>query len=53
MMNVKFNEYSLPSFKSGPYVIIVGIGRAMWFTENAGNRIGRITTNGEITEYNI
>ncbi len=25
----------------------------MWFTERAGNRIGRITTDGVITEYAV
>ena len=26
---------------------------ALWFTENSGNKIGRITTAGVITEYSI
>ena len=50
-MSIKIKEYTLPMKKSGPYGITVGPDGALWFTENAGNRIGRISTNGEITEY--
>src|SRR5690348_13489554 len=31
--------------------ITVGPDGALWFTETAGNNIGRITTSGAITEY--
>ncbi|MCR1899236.1 hypothetical protein NSA47_09585 [Irregularibacter muris] len=50
-MNIKINEYKLPMDKSGPYGITVGPNGAMWFTESRGNKIGRITSKGEITEY--
>ena len=26
---------------------------ALWFCENAGNKVGRITTSGEITEFPV
>ena len=50
-MNININEYKLPVEKSGPYRIAAGYDGAMWFTENRGNKIGRITTEGEITKY--
>lgn len=48
---VTFTEYPLPMPESGPYGITAGKDGALWFTENQGNKIGRITTSGEITEY--
>ena len=52
-MNIKINEYTLPMKKSGPYGITVGHDGAIWFTENGGNRIGRISLDGKITEYAV
>lgn len=52
-MNVKINEYSLISPKSGPYGMTLGPDQEVWLTENQGNRIGKITEDGEITEYSI
>jgi virginiamycin B lyase len=43
-------EYPL-SPSSSPYSITVGPDGALWFTDGAENAIGRITTNGAITEY--
>jgi streptogramin lyase len=37
----------------GPVYITAGLDEALWFTENAANKIGRITTSGEITEFPI
>jgi virginiamycin B lyase len=37
----------------GPYGIAAGPDGNLWFTENSGNRIGRITQNGQITEFNL
>jgi virginiamycin B lyase len=31
--------------------IVAGPDGALWFTESAGNKIGRITTGGVFTEY--
>lgn len=38
---------------SGPYGITVGKDGALWFTEQKGNRIGRINANGEINSFPI
>ena len=40
-----------PTTGSGPADIAVGPDGALWFTESLGDRIGRITTAGAITEY--
>ena len=53
MINVKINEYSLPSSKSGPYGMTLGPDQEVWFTEYKANKIGKITLEGEVTEYNI
>lgn len=45
------NEYGLPLPDSFPQGIVAGPDGALWFTEASGNRIGRITTGGAITEY--
>ena len=37
----------------GPAGITTGPDGALWFTENAGNKIGRMTTNGMFTEYEV
>jgi virginiamycin B lyase len=44
-------EYALPDGASGPYGIATGPDRALWFTEMRGGRIGRITTEGEVSAY--
>ena len=38
---------------SGPNGITVGPDGALWFTENAGNRIGRRADDGTFTEFTI
>jgi streptogramin lyase len=44
-------EYSIPTANSGPETIVAGPDGALWFTEVFGSKIGRITTDGTITEY--
>lgn len=44
--------YPLPHPGSRPRTIVLGTD-AMWFTEELGDRIGRIDENGTITEYNV
>jgi virginiamycin B lyase len=44
-------EYAVPTPNSGPWYITTGPDGALWFTENSANKIGRITTSGQITEY--
>src|SRR5689334_18296244 len=46
-------EYALPTRGSEPAGISAGPDGALWFTEEAGNRIGRITTSGSISEYAV
>jgi virginiamycin B lyase len=48
----------MPDFRSSgrvsdPSGIIAGPDGAMWFTEENGNKIGRITTAGDLSEYPI
>lgn len=52
-MNIKINEFSLPAKKAGPYGITSGSDGAVWFTENGGNKIGKILITGAITEYSV
>ena len=48
----EITEFALCS-GTGPVGIAAGPDNAIWFTEYNGNRIGRITPDGEITEYVI
>jgi streptogramin lyase len=43
-------EFPIPTPNSQPLGITPGPDGALWFTENEGNKIGRITTAGAITE---
>lgn len=47
-----FTEFPLPTRNSRPSAITTGPDGALWFTEAAG-KIGRITTQGVITEFPI
>src|SRR5437667_256048 len=49
----RFSEYPVPTTNSQPEYITSGPDGNLWFTENLGNKIGRITTGGVITEYAI
>jgi virginiamycin B lyase len=56
-------EFALPTAGSGPLAIATGADGALWFTEVipaangdvsfTGNRIGRITTSGAISEFTL
>ena len=48
---VVIEEYTLLNRASGPYGIATWPDGALWFTEMHGGRIGRITTEGEISTY--
>jgi virginiamycin B lyase len=50
---VTFTEYPVPTPGSSPNEIAAGPDGALWFTEQVGNNIGRITTAGTITEFPI
>jgi virginiamycin B lyase len=51
--NPTITEYPIPTAGSLPSGIAAGSDGALWFTEYAGRKIGRITTSGHITEYSI
>src|ERR1700691_3458636 len=46
-------EYPIPTGESQPTAIAPGPDGAMWFTEAAGDKIGRIDSTGKITEYTL
>src|SRR5947207_2382042 len=50
----RFRHFDLPE-ESGPGEITTGPDGNLWFTEHGifGNRIGRITTVGAITEFPV
>jgi streptogramin lyase len=45
--------FTTPSLDSRPFGITVGPDGNLWFTESNSNRIGRITTDGVITEFKL
>ena len=45
--------FPTPTAGSNPYEITTGPAGDLWFTENAANRIGVISTGGTIHEYQI
>jgi streptogramin lyase len=58
----KIIEFPIPTANSGPFGITAGPDGNLWFTEagftftgvtGSGNKIGRITTAGSITEFSI
>ena len=42
-----------PTAGSQPWAIAAGPDGNLWFTENTGNKIGRITTVGVVTEFSL
>ena len=46
-------QFPVPTALSGPNDITAGPDGALWFTESAGNKIGRITITGAVTEFPI
>lgn len=50
---VGFQLFPVPTAGSIPHGITVGPDGALWFTEYATNKIGRITTAGTFTEYTV
>jgi virginiamycin B lyase len=47
----RYTSWPLPNKRSDPVRITLGSDNALWFTEQRGHSIGRITTTGEITEF--
>ena len=48
-----FRAFPLPNPNSSPRIIALGADGNMWFSEHTGNRMGRITPAGQISEYAI
>ncbi len=46
-------EFSLPDSLGLPEAIASGSDGALWFTESAAGKVGRITTSGGITSFSI
>lgn len=46
-------EYPVPTAGSQPVGIVTAADGALWFTEFAGNKIGRIDTNASVSEFAI
>lgn len=45
------NAYAVPTPNSFPLGITAGPDGALWFTENSGNNVARLTAAGAVTEY--
>ena len=50
-VTISLSVHSIPTTDSHPRGITWGPDDAYWFTEYTGNKIGRITTAGQLTEY--
>jgi streptogramin lyase len=48
---ITYSNYSIPTSGSYPMDITPGSDGNMWFVEYTGNKIGKITPSGTITEY--
>ena len=50
---VTVQTFPVPSGAANLSDIVAGPDGALWFTENGTNKVGRITTAGQITEYPV
>jgi virginiamycin B lyase len=50
---VSVAEFPVPTANADTGSIVTGPDGALWFTEALGNKIGRITTEGALTEYPV
>jgi streptogramin lyase len=48
----RYTSWPLPRRRAAPLRIVPGPDGALWFTEQDAHAIGRITTDGQITEGN-
>src|SRR3954467_11878894 len=46
-------QFAIPTKASRPLTIAKGPDGALWFTESAKNRIGRITRHGTVREFRL
>ncbi len=49
----QITEFSVPTAASQPFSIAAGADGNLWFTEQTGDKIGRITPTGQITEFRV
>ncbi|MGE5276882.1 MAG: IPT/TIG domain-containing protein [Acidobacteriota bacterium] len=47
------DEFPIPTAASSPQAITAGPDGNLWFTEQAADKIGRMTTSGTVTEFPI
>jgi uncharacterized protein (TIGR03437 family) len=50
---VTITDFNIPTSNGQPWAIATGPDGNLWFTENTGNKIGKITPAGIISEFNI
>jgi streptogramin lyase len=50
---LSIKEFVIPTSNGGPIGITSGPDGNVWFAEQDGNKIGRITTSGVITEFSL
>lgn len=48
-----FAEFPLPGVKGIIWGIAAGSDGNLWFTETTANKVGRITTSGDVTEFSV
>jgi streptogramin lyase len=51
MPSLSVTEFPIPTANSTPFSITAGPDGNIWFTETGGNKIGRISLAGTITEF--
>src|SRR5258708_38203625 len=51
MPSLSVTEFPIPKANSPPSTITAGADGTIWFTETGGNKIGRISLAGAITEF--
>lgn len=47
----QFVEYTVPTANAHPVLVSAGVDESMWFVETNANKLGKITSDGTITEY--
>jgi virginiamycin B lyase len=49
----KFKAFPIPTSNASPWCLTLGLDGNLWFTELDGNKIGKVTTKGDITEFPV
>jgi streptogramin lyase len=53
LFSIGITEFPVPTSSSNPTSIVAGPDGNLWFTETQGQKIGKITPSGSITEYSL